>query len=344
MTAEISFVVPFHKRTLLLERVIQGIKEQLGGRSQEIILVDDSPNNENFNFPGCIVVSTGGVGPAGARNAGAEKAQGKYLAFVDSDVILDKNWLGECLRELKKFPGIAAVQAPLAIGLLNPEMPSFLDRYRMELKTKITNGTNLYINDGSIMLNTAGLLCRKQAFLSVGGFEPKLKRNEDLYFTYKLLMEGYALSTTLATGGRVYHDKGYLAFVMKYISQAQADRSVQYILKRKMPVKLKSFVPSSFSFRIFRKICSFFYGIGSLLPITLVQPLQPFKKDSNLFLGICPETRIIFNGFELCLLNIVTLEMVVLRAVDFCWDFPLKLSPQLTNELRQFGVLSQGIY
>lgn len=342
MNIEVSFIIPFHKNTPLLRDVVKSVSDQKGNWSQEIILVDDSRSSKKVLFEGCTVIRSGGVGPAAARNFGAKVASGHYLAFVDSDVILEKNWLEECMCELRKFPGIASVQAPLSIGSLSPESPPLLDRYRDALKKEITNGTNLYLNGGSIMLNTAGLLCRRQAFFKVGGFETKLRRNEDLYFTYRLLMEGFALSTTLATGGKVYHDKGMLPYILKYLFQAQADRSLDKTFGRKATLKLTMLKSANPWFKCIRGICCLFYMFGLLLPAITLPPLKPLQKKNNLLLGLTPEARVVFNGFDLCLINIKTLKMAVFPGAEFSWTFPLIDQSQLTDMLIETGIFHSG--
>jgi glycosyltransferase involved in cell wall biosynthesis len=343
MIVDVSFIIPFHQKTPLLDKVIESIRGQDCEANRELILVDDSRSSDLISFPGCKVIRTWGQGPSIARNAGASIASGRYLAFIDSDVVLSENWLKECLREIEKFPGIAAVQAPLSIGLLNTETPSFLDKYRQSLKRWSTQGTDLYMYEGSIMLNTAGLLCRRNYFQSIGGFEPKLRRNEDLYFTYRLLMDGYSLSTTLSTGGQVYHDKGILSYVGKYIRQAQADKSLEKALGRKGHPELRKFSTQVRGFRFFRYICLLFYRLGLFLPIISIPSLKPVPKMANALIGLTPDARLIFNGIGLCLLNIRTLDMAVFPLNNFSWKFPLTFEPTMHQELKRAGLIHEAV-
>lgn len=44
------------------------------------------------------------VGTAGARNIGADYAEGEYIIFIDDDVVLDKNYIKEILRVFQLYP------------------------------------------------------------------------------------------------------------------------------------------------------------------------------------------------------------------------------------------------
>lgn len=292
----VSFVIPFHIHTPILRKVVQAIREQDFNAPFEILLINDS-GNEVRTFENCRVFETKKEGPAGARNKGAKEASGDYLAFVDSDVILSTDWLKTCYAEMNRLPRVAAVQAPLEIGFMQNENPGFLDRYRKEYKSFITNGTNIYGCPFPI-INTAGCLIRTNAFWDVGGFRSELRRNEDTALTIDLLMKGYHLSTTANNGGYVYHDKGMLRYLVKFFRQARADKQIWTLFPWKSKgLGFRKFPSKNPSFRLFRLLCYIIYCTGSLTSRTksLGQITASYVK-TNFLISIHPFERLIFDG------------------------------------------------
>jgi glycosyltransferase involved in cell wall biosynthesis len=81
----VSVIIPTHNRPKFIKEAIASVKAQTY-RNFEIIVIDDVL----------------GKGPSWARNRGAEKANGKYLAFLDSDDLWDKRKLEKQIDYLKK--------------------------------------------------------------------------------------------------------------------------------------------------------------------------------------------------------------------------------------------------
>ncbi len=105
----ISVIIPVYRVEEYLRRCVDSVLAQTY-RETEIILVDDgSPD-------GCpaicdsyaardrrvCVIHQENQGLSGARNSGIEKAEGQYLAFVDSDDYLDPEFLEELYRACKE--------------------------------------------------------------------------------------------------------------------------------------------------------------------------------------------------------------------------------------------------
>jgi glycosyltransferase involved in cell wall biosynthesis len=81
----VSVIIPTCNRLKFTQEAIASVKAQTY-RDHEIIVIED----------------TKGRGPAWARNQGATKAKGKYIAFLDSDDIWEKRKLEKQLNFLKK--------------------------------------------------------------------------------------------------------------------------------------------------------------------------------------------------------------------------------------------------
>ena len=98
----VSVIVPTFNRAGILKKAVNSILEQKY-KNFEILIVDDGStddtealvNSLNLRHPEVIYLKNfRAKGPSGARNSGILKAQGKYLAFLDSD----DRWLKGHLR------------------------------------------------------------------------------------------------------------------------------------------------------------------------------------------------------------------------------------------------------
>lgn len=101
MNPLVSVVIPTFNRKELLFRALGSVAQQTY-RPLEVIVVDDCSSDgtveavraASFPFPVEVVSLSINQGPAAARNAGILKANGQYIAFLDSDDV----WLPEKLE------------------------------------------------------------------------------------------------------------------------------------------------------------------------------------------------------------------------------------------------------
>lgn len=104
----VSVIVPTHNRSKYLQDTIISLQEQNFPKDDyEIIVVDNNSTDdtpqvvEECNRDGkkeSIYVKEPNLGLHNARHAGAKAAKGEILAYVDDDVICDKNWLSELVK------------------------------------------------------------------------------------------------------------------------------------------------------------------------------------------------------------------------------------------------------
>ncbi|HXH31871.1 MAG TPA: glycosyltransferase family 2 protein [Bacteriovoracaceae bacterium] len=333
-----SFVIPYVKMDQLLEKTIESVKAQQTRYNFEIILVNNGPD-ENPSIPGVSVCRCNTRGASAARNAGARLAQGKYLAFIDSDVVLERNWLEEGLGEILRSPRIAAVQSPVISAPLSSEDPSFLDRYRYTYKETITQGTFLFMNRTNIIVNTAACLIQKDIFWLVHGFDERLLRAEDRHLTLKLLAKGYFLSTTMLTSSRVYNNKGLWGFMFKYYRQGIDDRRINLALGGDGQQEIPPLQSNDVGMRLYRRLCMFFFHLG---PLKKEPPIDPIKFSPSLLnpmLGLAPTTLLVKGARELLLVNTKTQQLIALTAEPFDWKFPINWGHELSKKLRDDGFI-----
>ena len=101
----LSFIIPCYNSEKMIGRCLQSIIQQETTFKYEIIVVNDGSNDESLNIINklknnniSILSYSKNKGLAFARNYGAKHAKGTILAFVDSDMILDKQWAEKGLK------------------------------------------------------------------------------------------------------------------------------------------------------------------------------------------------------------------------------------------------------
>ena len=107
-----SIIIPTYERPGQLARCLKSVARLDYPREKfEVIVVDDgslSPPEELVQSYSdrldIRLITQKNAGPAGARNTGAQNANGVYLAFTDDDCEPDINWLKAYEEEFKKNP------------------------------------------------------------------------------------------------------------------------------------------------------------------------------------------------------------------------------------------------
>jgi glycosyltransferase involved in cell wall biosynthesis len=112
----VSVVMPvYNAETTLAECLTRLYNSSFG--DFEVVLVDDGSTDQTRviarNFPVRIVNTSGRVGPAAARNLGARVAEGELLVFIDSDVMIRADTLGQVVERFATgdVEGVVGVQA-----------------------------------------------------------------------------------------------------------------------------------------------------------------------------------------------------------------------------------------
>ena len=124
---KVSVIVTSYNRKYELRRALESVYAQTY-KPDEIILIDDSVYDESglnscadyspysfpqknvkeyldgFGFKDLKYYKSGHVGPGAARNYGIEKAQGDYIAFLDSDNEWDKDKLERVVGVAERCP------------------------------------------------------------------------------------------------------------------------------------------------------------------------------------------------------------------------------------------------
>lgn len=105
----ISFIIPVYNAESRIENTVNSVLA-LGNVDMEIILINDGSTDDTDKICNilskqndCVrVLHQKNKGPAAARNAGIQIANGEYISFIDADDKIDTKWSGILPNLLKK--------------------------------------------------------------------------------------------------------------------------------------------------------------------------------------------------------------------------------------------------
>jgi len=191
MQPSCSIVIPTRERLPQLRRCLEAIAScDYPAHRMEIIIVDDSSSgsthlNESLStLPRHLHVSvrkTPGIGPAGARNLGAQAAGGDILAFTDDDCRVDAAWLRTLTAALASSPIVAA--GGYTVNNLRNNRWSAASQRIIDLVYAYYNADPHH----ATFLTTNNLAVHKQGFHEVGGFNERYRTAEDRDFCRRWL-------------------------------------------------------------------------------------------------------------------------------------------------------------
>src|SRR5262245_42345930 len=111
----ISVVIPTYNRAPFLADMLASVFAQIDAPPYEVLLVDDASTDDTAaavaatGLPVTLVRLERNGGVARARQTGAERARGRFLAFHDSDDLMLPDRLRTLARHLESRPDAGAV-------------------------------------------------------------------------------------------------------------------------------------------------------------------------------------------------------------------------------------------
>ncbi len=110
----VSFVIPVYNSERTIGKCVESVLAQRV--EKEVIVIDDGSTDRT----GAVIRKFGkrisyrlqkNSGPATARNVGKKRARGRFIAFIDADVVLPKEWAKTAVALIEE-KGAAAVGGP----------------------------------------------------------------------------------------------------------------------------------------------------------------------------------------------------------------------------------------
>ncbi|HXF83644.1 MAG TPA: glycosyltransferase [bacterium] len=134
MAPEISVVVPTFNRAAVLAHALEALARQtLEPGRFEVLVVDDASTDETPALlqrlsEGRLALRTIRLpvnrGRSAARNAGIREARGRYISFVDSDIVVGPEFLRWHLRTMAAHGGAVLSRGPVVLISALEDLPA----------------------------------------------------------------------------------------------------------------------------------------------------------------------------------------------------------------------------
>ena len=187
----VSLIVPTKNSEATLQACLESIQAQLY-RPIELIVVDNNSTDRTLQIAKgrADVVESYGPERSAQRNRGAHLARGDFLLFVDSDMTLSPQVVGDCLDSIHVYGTPSVVIPEISVG------EGFLARCRA-LESRC------YAGDDTI---EAARFFDRAVFDASGGFDENLIAFEDWDLSIRIAPGGHLPRTV----SHISHNEGKL--------------------------------------------------------------------------------------------------------------------------------------
>lgn len=182
-----SVVIPTYKDSERLNILLENFSNQtLDNRLWEVIIVNNDPEDtinleKDFLFS-TLIINEFKPGSYAARNKGVKEAKGDIVAFTDSDMIPDPNWLETAYKHFSK-------DQKKEIGILTGPVPLFFKKPNHLTPAEIYEKYTGFDFEGYAREGACGAgnwFSYKSVFEEFGGFREDLKSNGDTELSLKI--------------------------------------------------------------------------------------------------------------------------------------------------------------
>ncbi len=261
----VAFIIPHMGRESLLLETLNSITSLITNDIEVTIIIVSK--NESFSdallrFKNSLNIHflqvDNTVTISDQRNIGVKQVNAEYLAFIDADVKLSKNWLTQMLLTLKQPKTVlaSAIQIP-------SDNPTQLEHVRVLL-------SNLSIDCEMEFLPGRNLFLSKETFELSGGFPSELVTCEDYVFTQRVGNLGKLYYTSKANYVHLGEDKEYWPMAKKEVWRGQSN--LASIKGRNVPLsEYPSFIaPPLFTMGIIIFVLALLFGALSIATLGLL--------------------------------------------------------------------------
>ncbi len=249
----ISVIVPVYKAEIYLPRCLDSILSQTY-KNLEIILIDDgSPDrcseicDEYAKVDSRIhVIHQSNVGVSASRNIGIDMASGNYIAFIDSDDWIEKNYFARYIHAAG--PLIDVVLSPYVRddGIGNIEQIFSLVKSENWDKERAIREILSWRHIG---WGPVSCLFKKSVIANIK-FPLNMNYGEDLYFKYFALKQCKSIQYIPYAGYHYFINPNSACHTYDVIKKMQDLPLIEYILKEEPEENTRIFFVNQYIFRL----------------------------------------------------------------------------------------------
>ena len=236
MNTLVSIIVPCYNQAHFLDETLQSVLNQTYADWECIIVNDGSPDNtkevanrwvlrdKRFKY---FYKENGGL--SSARNAGIKMSLGEYILPLDSDDVIDTNFLTRLVPELTKDKSLAIISC----------YSKFFEKSTNNIVFKLKpNGSTyeylLYVNQ---LIATS--LYRKKCWEKVGGYDESMKNGfEDWEFWLNITKRGW--NYKIVEEFLFYYRKSKQSMLVDTINN-HSETNKEYIFKKHKELYISDF-------------------------------------------------------------------------------------------------------
>lgn len=191
----VGVVVPCYRQEAYLPRTLRALEHALAGEDWTGVLVSSAPGPPPGGAAGWAVIAppvSAPLTPGAARMLGFAACGGELVLFVDADIEVDAEWVREALHRARMPGGPGGVWGRIEEwfvdgGAERPGADDLLRAGREERDVAYLTGVALY---------------RRDALLAAGGYDARLRSEEDFELGLRLARNGVRMRLLAMRAGR----------------------------------------------------------------------------------------------------------------------------------------------
>lgn len=179
-----SFVIIAYNEEANIVACVNSVLNQRDvGNNYEIVVVDDGSHDQTASLVTEHAKSHNKVrligdgknrGRGYARHAGVLASTGKFVAMIDGDIVLPKNWLATCLKHIERNEAVSGIPVP------DGDVAFIFNKFKLKPKIVITSAT----------ITGSNGLYKREVFDKIN-FNQALRNSEDIEFNHQMDAAGY---------------------------------------------------------------------------------------------------------------------------------------------------------
>ncbi len=259
MIEKVSVIIPTYNREKTILRAIKSVLAQTYTNLEVLVIDDGSTDGTAVLVKGIeddrvkyVILEQNG-GPSNARNVGVQMAEGKWIAFQDSDDSWHENKLETQMEYAKTHPEFSMIYCMYRMNFVSGENMII----PVEPLPDIMEGNMLKTLLKRNVIGAPTVMVRREDFLAVGGFDISYKALEDweyvirfakeykIGFISEVLMDCYMLDNGVSSNLGAYYEgrcKMLGQYKIEMMQEGVLESVMQDILERAQAAGILEFV------------------------------------------------------------------------------------------------------